>query len=238
MHTQTYVLDWLRRRQQAAPASNRKYALMRSRPAVAFWMASALCIAVGLAASALFVEGVNASGIALALRVTARWSFLLFWLAYSGGALTSLFGPTFEPLKRRAREYGLAFASAHLVHLGLVGWLCLIGAAPPADAFVFFGIAAMWVYLLALFSIDRLRMALSPLAWRLLRLVGMNFVAYAFAKDFLGGPLGGGVVHVVEYLPFAALAIAGPGLRLVAWLLDVGTKATTKMSASFRRPAS
>jgi hypothetical protein len=210
---------------------------MRPRPVAASWMVSAFCIALGLATSALVAEGANETGITFALRVTARWSFLLFWIAYSAGALVSLFGPRFEPLKRRGREYGLAFASAHLVHLGLVGWLCLIGAAPAAGVFIFFGIAAAWVYLLALFSIDRLRMALSPLAWRLLRLVGMNFVAYAFATDFLHNPLGGGVAHVVEYLPFAALAIVGPGLRLAAWLLYLRTKAT-KVSASVRRPAS
>ena len=96
----------------------------------------------------------------------------------------------------------------------------------------------MWAYLLALFSIHRLRTALTPLMWRLLRLVGMNFVEFAFAKDFLRHPLDGGVVHVAAYLPFAALAIAGPGLRLVAWILDLRSAATTKMSASLRRPAS
>jgi len=42
---------------------------------------------------------------------------------YAGGAMTALFGPAFEPFKKRAREFGLAFASAHLVHIALVAWL-------------------------------------------------------------------------------------------------------------------
>jgi hypothetical protein len=47
----------------------------------------------------------------------------MFWPAYTGSVLTTLFGPAFEPIKRRTREFGLAFASAHLVHLALVAWL-------------------------------------------------------------------------------------------------------------------
>jgi hypothetical protein len=60
----------------------------------------------------------------VALRMTARWSFLLFWVAYAGGALATLFGPALAPLSGRGREFGLAFAAAHLVHIGLVIWLC------------------------------------------------------------------------------------------------------------------
>jgi len=47
----------------------------------------------------------------VALRATARWSFLLFWLAYAGGALATLFGPKFQALARRGRDFGLSFAS-------------------------------------------------------------------------------------------------------------------------------
>jgi hypothetical protein len=48
--------------------------------------------------------------------VTVRFSFLLFWPAYAGSALWALFGQTFLPLKRRGREFGLAFASVHRPH--------------------------------------------------------------------------------------------------------------------------
>ena len=76
----------------------------------------------------------------MALKATARLSFLLFWPAYVGGALTTLFGPAFEGLKQRGRDFGLAFASAHLVHIALVTWLVHIGAAPSIRTFVFFRI--------------------------------------------------------------------------------------------------
>jgi len=182
-------------------------------------MGSAFCAALLLAFVVLAVFGTGERGTSAGLRTTARLSFLLFWPAYSGGALTALFGATFEPLKQRAREFGLAFAAAHLVHMGLVGWLCWIGAAPGAMTFVVFGIALIFTYMLALFSIGNLQGALGPRAWWFLRVVGMNYIAYAFFVDFMRTPLQGGIRHVVVYLPFVTLAIAGPLLRLAAWTL-------------------
>jgi hypothetical protein len=49
--------------------------------------------------------------VGMALRATARWSFVLFWLASVGGALAPLFGSRFQALARRGRDLGLAFAS-------------------------------------------------------------------------------------------------------------------------------
>jgi hypothetical protein len=48
--------------------------------------------------------------VAVALRVTARGSFVLFWLAYAAGAMATLWGPPFTGLARHGREFGLAFA--------------------------------------------------------------------------------------------------------------------------------
>ena len=192
---------------------------MRSRPTGVLWMGSAFGAALVLAAGVLAVLGAGEPGTNAALAATARLSFLLFWAAYAGTALTALFGTTFQPLKQRAREFGLAFAAAHLVHISLVGWLCWIGAAPGVAVFVFFGIALIFTYLLALFSIGNLQQTLGPRWWWLLRTVGMNYIAYAFFVDFMKYPLHGGIKHVVEYLPFAILAVVGPFLRLAAWSL-------------------
>jgi hypothetical protein len=183
-------------------------------------MGAAFGAALVLAAVVLAVLGADKKGTDAALAATARLSFLLFWAAYTGGALTALFGPTFQPLKQRAREFGLAFAAAHLVHIGLVGWLCSIGAAPGVSVFVFFGIALIFTYVLALFSIGDLQRAIDPRSWWLLRTVGMNYIAYAFFVDFMRFPLLG-VKHIVAYLPFLVLAIVGPLLRLAAWTLRI-----------------
>jgi hypothetical protein len=182
------------------------------------WIGLAVCAQLGLAGLVLVALGPAERGTDVALQATARLSFLLFWPAYAGSAMTALFGPVFEPLKRRAPEFGLAFASVHLVHLALVAWLTKIGAAPPLGSFVFFGIAAVWVYLLALFSIPSLQQTLSFNSWWLLRVVGLNYIAYAFAVDFLKAPQNGSIKYLVGYLPFAVLSVLGPILRLAAFM--------------------
>ena len=189
---------------------------MRSKRTTVWWMGSAFCAAACLAAIVLVVFGPNKHGTEIALQVTARFSFLLFWAAYTGSAMATLFGPNFQALKRHGREFGLAFASAHLVHVGLIAWLCWIGAAPGTGVFVFFGVALVFTYLLALFSIRRLQQMLNRTSWWLVRTVGMNYIAYAFAVDFLNHPLRGGAKHIIEYLPFAILSIAGPILYFVS----------------------
>jgi hypothetical protein len=179
-------------------------------------MGSALCAALCLAAATLFTLGAGERGTAAALQLTARLSFLFFWPAYAGGALAVLFGGKFRLLKARAREFGLAFAAAMLVHAGLIGWLCWIGDAPGRDTFLFFGIGLGWTYLIALASIGRLQSLLGPKGWWLLRLVGLNYIALAFAMDFFRKPLLTDARQIAGYLPFAVLTAAAPLLRLAA----------------------
>jgi hypothetical protein len=199
-------------------------------PAVAVWMGSAFCAALGLAVLVLEALGSGVQGTTVALQVTARFSFLLFWPAYTAGAMTTLFGPTFEPVKRRGREFGLAFASAHLVHLGLVAWLSYIGAAPALRVFLFFGVAALWTYLVALFSIPHLQNALGSKGWWVLRVVGLNYIACAFARDFLRYPQFASFAYLAGYLPFAVLSVVGPLLRLAAFVQRAAWRQKTRQT--------
>ena len=121
----------------------------------------------------------------------------------------------FLPLKEHARDFGLAFAAVMIVHLGLVAWLCTNGAAPPMTTFVIFGIAAAFTYLLALLSNQRVRALLPYKSWPWIRALAMNYVAMAFLYDFTKLPASD-LHNALRYLPFAALAIAGPMLKLVA----------------------
>jgi hypothetical protein len=186
----------------------------------AWWLAAAFAVELALAACVLVTLGAGERGISDALQVTGRFSFLLFWPAYVGGAAAALFGPTLGILKRCGRVFGLAFAAAHIVHLGLVVWLCAIGATPPLGTFVFFGVAVFWTYLLALASFGQLQQWVGPRGWRLLRFAGLNYIAYAFAVDFLRVPPEANARYVLGYLPFIVLAVVGPVLRVVAWALS------------------
>ncbi|MGO8710944.1 MAG: hypothetical protein ACLQUZ_02565 [Rhizomicrobium sp.] len=190
-------------------------AMVRTRGIAWFAIGGAFFVSLGLAVSIVVAFGTE-RGIAMALAATARLAFLVFWVAYAGGPLASLFGDAFSPLKERARDSGLAFAAAMTVHLGLVAWLCAIGPAPTTSTFVIFGVAAAFTYLLALLSNRRVRELLPNQSWPWLRALAMNYIALAFLYDFAKIPTID-LHNALKYLPFTALAIAAPMVRLAAW---------------------
>jgi hypothetical protein len=182
------------------------------------WMAAAFGISLGVGLASMAVP--KHGDITLALAMSARVAFLFFWPAYVGGALTSLFGSVFAPLKEHSRDFGLAFAAAISVHLSFVAYLCLVGHAPSTRTFIIFGTAAAFTYLLALLSISRVRRALPATFWPPVRFVAMNYIALAFLLDFKRFPIRD-LRQNLAYLPFAALAIIGPALRFAAWLRNL-----------------
>ena len=196
---------------------------MQRQSAPVLWMSAAFGTALALAVSVVAVFGVDGKSIEVALQVTARWSFLLFWIAYAGRAMSEVFGPALAPFARRGREFGLAFAAAHLVHVGLVIWLYRISIRPPLSEalFAFFTIGIVWTYLLAVLSFGRLSEVLGPRHCRLVRFLGLNYILLAFAYDFVPP-----VVHfgdarqefwrMVGYAPFAAMSVAAPLLCFAA----------------------
>jgi hypothetical protein len=191
---------------------------MQSQPKTFVWMAGAFSAAICLAAAMILTFGTGPQGISAALAATARLAFLFFLPAYAGSSLVALFGATFQPLKRYGRQLGLAFASALTVHLGLVTWLCLIGDAPGRSTFIVFGTGVICAYAIALLSIGWLRKVAGPSLWWLVRVLGMNYILYAFAIDFLNSPLHGSALHIALYLPFVSLVLVAPALRIAAAL--------------------
>jgi hypothetical protein len=195
------------------------------------WIVAAFVIGFALAAIVLAIFGAGDRGTVLALQVTARWSFLLFWLAYAGGAIATLCGPRLDGLARHGRELGLAFASAQLVHIGLVLWISYIAAGP--GEMIFFWVGILCTYLLALFSLPRLRDSLGPRPWRIFRAIALEYIALVFAVDFIFVPLQADGLgrYPLTYLPFALMLICGTGLRVTAFVrrksvadkVDLGT---------------
>ena len=141
------------------------------------WMIGAFGGALALAMAVLAGYGTGPDGLKLGLRVTARWSFLFFWLSCAGGAMAILFGPAFAGLARQARALGLAFATAHLVHIGLVVWLgVVIGQIPLLGGGLwFFLVALFFTYLLALLSFGIGMRNLGRL-WRPLLFLGTTYI--------------------------------------------------------------
>jgi hypothetical protein len=186
------------------------------------WIGVALGMALVSACLILGVGGISEKPTRLALEVTARWSFILFWLAYTGNALAQLSG--WEGIGGHAREFGLSFAAAHLVHVALVIWLSyLLGRiALSGGLLLFFAVGLFWVYLLAALSFGGAR-AMGRQAWRITRFVGMNYILIAFGRDFVlpilhPKPAQHTLAHFLAYAPFAALSVAAPLLVLAVSL--------------------
>jgi hypothetical protein len=129
---------------------------IRRMSGAAGWMTTSFAVALALAVTVLAISGDGESGTALALRITARWCFVLFWPAYAGGALVKFWGARFAVLARYGREFGLAFAAALSVHIGLVLWLLDV-AAKQRTLMLFFWAGVACTYMLAAFSLPRLR---------------------------------------------------------------------------------
>ena len=186
------------------------------------WMIGALGGALALAEAVLAEHGTGPVGIGQAVRYTARWAFLFFWLSYAGGAMAILFGPVFAGLARQARALGLAFATALLVHIGFVVWLgVVIGQIPlQGGALWFFLIALFFTYALVLVSFGIGMRNLGRL-WRPLLCLSTTYILIAFGRDFVLGALTQKTydwLYAAEYVPFALLSLAAIPLRLAAFL--------------------
>ncbi len=186
----------------------------------AIWMGSAFGIALAISVAVLALQGAGNSGTRLALEIAARWSFLLFFLAYARGAIANLF--SIEQLAGRGREFGLAFAAAHLVHVGLVIWLGItLGRVPLSGGLLLFFLVALFAtYLLAGFSFGGVK-TIGPTAWRWIRFLGMNYILIAFARDFVlpvlhPKPSQINLGHYLFYAPFMVLCFAAPLLTMLA----------------------
>jgi len=196
------------------------------------WMIGALGGALALAGAVLADYGTGPVGIGQAVRYTARWSFLFFWLSYVGGAMVILFGSVFAGLARRARALGLAFATALQVHIGLVIWLgVVIGQIPLQGRILWFFLVALFsTYLLALLSFGVGTRNLGRL-WRPLLFLATTYILIAFGRDFVLGALDQKAQHwlyAAEYLPFALLSLVAIPLRLAAFLRQrFGLRAAT-----------
>jgi hypothetical protein len=183
------------------------------------------CFAVALAL-VLLTQTLTppATRVGAELQSTARFSFALFWLATTGRALNALFGPRFHALARESRNLGLAFASAHTVHLALAAYLLHVEPQPfPILPLVFFSVGAAWLYLIVALSIPRIGALCKPKAVRLLRSFGVEYIGLIFLMDFAKNPFHGGVVHFILYAPFIVLALSGPLLRRAAALKRLRT---------------
>jgi hypothetical protein len=191
---------------------------MRRKSSAAAWMSAGFCSAVAVGVAILAVRGTGEQGVGAAAAMVARVAFIFFLLAYAGGALVAVFGSIFEGVARYRREFGLAFATALLVHLTLVAWLFRISAQQPlSDLWIgYFVIGAVLTYALSLGSAKLFRDLVKTNYWRVFSTLALHYIAFLFFRDFVLLPLQEGFGLPLRYLPFAILITLGVLLRLTA----------------------
>ena len=102
-------------------------------------------------------------------------------------------------------------------------WLFQITSRLPLSGkvLVLFTIGILWTYLLAVLSFGGLTETLGTRGWRTLRTVGLNYILFAFAYDFVPKAMlpetaQYGVWYFAEYVLFAAMSVVAPLLVLAA----------------------
>lgn len=183
----------------------------------AAWMAMAFAGAIAFAGAALIVA-VPPQKLGMALRATARWSFVWFCLATYGAPLAVLFGERFRGLARRSREFGLSFAAALVVHFVLAIRQIYVSPVPfPRLPLIVFSLGvASTLVLTTLTVMPTVSAHLGPNGSRRLRTIGVEYIAFAFAFEFGGRILSGNRANAIHYLPLFVLAVTGPILRVLA----------------------
>jgi len=191
-------------------------ALARRKHTLWLWLVLSFATATAVAVAILVKDGIEPDGTKAALRASARFSFLLFWGAYAGGLLRKVPLAPAQWLSKRRREFGLSFATAHSIHLGLILWLFHVSATAPVplNTIIVDGIGFGWMYLMAILSFNFARRWLNPLAWRVVLNIGLEYIAYVFATDFILLHLRDGQDLTLIYWPFILMLV---GTALLRW---------------------
>jgi DMSO/TMAO reductase YedYZ heme-binding membrane subunit len=182
-------------------------------------MSNARAIAfASLAASAAVALGLSLGptseqGWLLATRFTARLSFPIFLCAFSASALARLAPSDFtRGLLRSRRAVGLAFATAHTIHLGaLTIYFAVSGAQPSPVALVGGGATYLAIFAMAATSNDAAVRRLGR-SWSRLHTAGAYLVWLIFLQSYAGRVASGKPFFV----PQVVLAVTALGLRIAA----------------------
>ena len=150
--------------------------------------------------------------IRVAIRATARISFVLFLGAFLGNAFSSLVpAATTRWLKANKNRFTLGFAASHTVHLAFI--ITLVVAVGREHAFkgtmvVPFTTGFLFIYALAAGVLFRSRPFLSSHLEALAHYYLMALFTVSFRRHAIARPL--------LYTPFVLIAITALGVRIAA----------------------
>jgi methionine sulfoxide reductase heme-binding subunit len=181
-----------------------------------------------IAVAVFALAGTDSDGTELALRTTARVSFVWFMLAFIASPLSRLWPSAVAGwLVRRRRALGVVFGLSMSIHVLCIGRLFLLHAPerPPmvTDADFWIGIPGLvLVALLTITSAHALRRRLGPVAWGRLHRTGIWTVWTIFFLCLIDSVGRKSTNHpVLAYYLFIAVLLVGLGLRMAASRRDL-----------------
>ena len=153
---------------------------------VALISAMLVVMTIGVAAVRTF----DTDGVRMIVRYTARSSLVLFCLAFSARAASTLFPSMWSRWQFRNRRYlGLSFAISHALHAVAIVVFAVtapvaFAGATSAASYIFGGIGYAFIALMAATSFDRTAAAIGPRAWRAMHLAGGYYLLIQFTISF------------------------------------------------------
>ena len=162
-------------------------------------------------------------GTRLALRTTARLSFVYFMIAFVASPLARLRpGPATRWLVRRRRGFGVAFGASMTIHVGCILRLYVLYAPerPPmvTDADFLVGVPGLvLVALMTVTSLVAVRRRMKPVHWHRLHRTGLYVVWSIFFLCLVDSVGRKETDHpIAAYWAFIAVLLAGMALRVAA----------------------
>ena len=133
----------------------------------------------------------NKETISILIRSTARFSFVLFMLAFSASSLYYFFKNSFTKWLLSNRRYiGVSFAISHYLHLFalfLMTFYISFNVFEDRGLFATIGgfIGYSFITIMTITSFDKTRNLLSKKNWKLVHTIGSYFLWIIFAKSYL-----------------------------------------------------
>jgi methionine sulfoxide reductase heme-binding subunit len=189
----------------------------------AAFIAGATLLNAGIATALRWYAGSDSAGTELALRTTARISFVWFMLAFVASPVHQLRPSRLSAwLLHRRRALGVIFGLSMSIHVGFILRLFAVHAPqrPPmvTDADFFIGIPGLiMVGLLTITSLEALKQRLGATRWRRLHTTGIWVVWAIFFLCLVDSVGRKSTDHpVLAYHAFIAVLLLGLGLRVWA----------------------
>jgi DMSO/TMAO reductase YedYZ heme-binding membrane subunit len=164
-----------------------------------------------------------------AARYTARFSFALFLIVFLVRPWHELWRSNATRwMMRNRRALGLAFATAHFIHLyALTRFRVGSEQIPNLGGQLIAGVTA-YVLLTAMTvtSNDTAVRTLGPRAWKYLHTVGIYWIWFFFLEVYVTRIASGQLF----YIPFALIALAALGLRITARVSRQARRAVARLA--------